>query len=92
MDQIIKQRKIISYYQFDVFPGYGGYVGVMTLGYDFSDHLIPKSAESPRSMSLQMQYDFAPKKWFTFHKKTKKNASASLVRNDTVRNNWPKFV
>jgi hypothetical protein len=39
----------------------------MTLGYDFSEHLVPKSAESSRSLRLQMRYDFVPKKWFTIY-------------------------
>ncbi len=54
---------LIVYILLNIFVGYGGYVGLSTLGYDFSRHLLPKGSESSRSMRLQLQYDFTPKKW-----------------------------
>ena len=43
------------------YPGYGGYVGLTTVSYDFGNHLMPKTSEV-RTMQLQLKYDFTPKK------------------------------
>ena len=44
------------------YPGYGGYVGLMTTTYDFSNHLLPAESE-PKSLQMQqLHYEFNPKK------------------------------
>ena len=43
------------------FPGYGGYVGLSTLAYDLSNHLMPKTNE-PLMMQQQLKYEFMPPK------------------------------
>jgi hypothetical protein len=41
--------------------GYGGYVGLATLDYDFSRHLLPSRTVSGKALKLQLRYDFTPK-------------------------------
>jgi hypothetical protein len=43
------------------YPGYGGYVGLTTLTYDFEKHLSPKTKKL-ESMQMQLRFDFTPKK------------------------------
>jgi hypothetical protein len=43
------------------YPGYGGYVGLTTLTYDFEKHLSPKTKKL-ESMQMLLRFDFTPKK------------------------------